>query len=164
MNSSSEIFSTKWTLWFHSPIDSNWELGSYKKIGTVSNVEEFWSLYKHLQHTIVENGMLFFMKEDALPLWEEEGNINGGCWSFKIYKKNVYNAWVDLSVHMCAGSLTANKIDKDMINGISISPKRNFCILKIWLSTCDYQDPTLITNIKGLENRGCLFKRHNPKH
>ena len=33
------------------------------------------------------------------------------------------------------------------INGITISPKKNFCIIKIWLATCDVQDPSKIDDI-----------------
>ena len=48
------------------------------------------------------------------------------------------------------------------ITGITISPKKNFCIIKIWMKSCDHQDPNKInvSNIKGLTNQGCIFKKH----
>ena len=49
------------------------------------------------------------------------------------------------------------------INGITISPKKNFCILKIWLSCSNYQDPSIIQEIPNLSNQGCLFKKHEPE-
>ena len=69
-----------------------------------------------------------------------------------------------VSYALVGETLSCDKEFIKNINGITISPKKNFCILKIWLSNCNYQDPTLIINIKGLENRGCLFKRHITKH
>ena len=51
-------------------------------------------------------------------------------------------------------------IEVNIINGITISPKKNFCIIKIWLSKCEYNNPDIITDIDGLVRQGCLFKRH----
>jgi len=48
----------------------------------------------------------------------------------------------------------------DSINGITISPKKNFCIIKIWLATCKHTDPTLITYPNNLQAKGCIFKKH----
>ena len=37
------------------------------------------------------NGMFFIMKEGILPIWECAHNINGGCVSWKVYRKNCIN-------------------------------------------------------------------------
>jgi hypothetical protein len=49
------------------------------------------------------------------------------------------------------------------INGITISPKRNFCIIKIWLSDCSMQNPSSIVPLDNLTKLGCLFKKHQPE-
>jgi len=56
--------------------------------------------------------------------------------------------------------------DKQMhVNGITISPKKNFCVIKIWMANCDSQDSTIIDgSIQGIEPQGCLFKKHNPEY
>ena len=46
---------------------------------------------------------------------------------------------------------------QEAITGISISPKKNFCILKVWLSSCAHQDASKITYLKP---NGCIFKKH----
>ena len=49
------------------------------------------------------------------------------------------------------------------VNGITVSPKKNFCILKIWLNTCEHKDPNTMTNIPNLQKHGCIFKKHEPE-
>jgi hypothetical protein len=48
----------------------------------------------------------------------------------------------------------------DDICGITISPKKNFCTVKIWMTSCKYQEPMLINKESGLLSEGCLFKKH----
>jgi hypothetical protein len=57
-------------------------------------------------------------------------------------------------------SLTENADIRSCINGITISPKKNFCIVKIWLSNCKYQNPSVIADGLGITSQGCLFKTH----
>ena len=38
-----------------------------------------------------------FMKNDVKPIWEDENNKNGGCWSFKIFENQANELWEDLS-------------------------------------------------------------------
>ena len=42
--------------------------------------------------------------------------------------------------------------------------KKNFCIIKIWFSNTNYQDPSVITDIPNLNANGCLFKKHEPEN
>ena len=56
--------------------------------------------------------------------------------------------------------MTENSNVRSSINGITISPKKNFCIVKIWLANCNYQNPDVITNGLGISSQGCLFKTH----
>ena len=47
------------------------------------------------------------------------------------------------------------------INGVTISPKKTFCIIKIWTSSCDFMDPGKINNIEGISLQSAIFKKHN---
>ena len=47
-----------------------------------------------------------------------------------------------------------------LINGLSISPKKKFCIIKIWMRDCTEQNVRKISDIKNLSSHGCLFKKH----
>jgi hypothetical protein len=64
---------------------------------------------------------------------------------------------------LCGESLCVEPELNKHINGITISPKKNFCIVKIWLDTTAYQDPTFVKQINNLPIQGCLFKRHEPE-
>jgi hypothetical protein len=103
--------------------------------------------------------MLFLMRKGIYPTWEDPSNINGGCFSFKINNKMVYNTWKSLSYVLLGETLTTETMSST-ITGITISPKKNFCIIKIWISNCDNTQPSLLTDIDGLNKSTCLFKKH----
>ena len=152
----------KWVLWAHLPHDTDWSLPSYIKIAELGTMEQVISLYNSIPALMVRNCMLFLMRKNINPTWEDPQNRQGGCFSFKINNKQVPNVWRDLS-YILTGETVANdpKFQKN-ITGITISPKKAFCILKIWMCNLEYQNPRIITNINGLTIAGCIFKKHNP--
>lgn len=153
----------KWILWAHLPHDTDWSLKSYKKIFEFSTVEEVLSIYANLPSKLVVNCMLFLMRSGINPTWEDPKNRKGGCFSYKINNKNVFDCWKKISYSACGETLSNNvKLQKN-INGLTISPKKNFCILKVWTSNCDFQDSSLINCDSGIISNGCLFKRHEPE-
>ena len=80
-----------WVLWYHNPNDTNWDISSYKVISKITTIDEYWNTYEFIKNNIIENSMLFIMREGIQPLWEDPKNIDGGCWSFKITKGNIKN-------------------------------------------------------------------------
>ena len=148
-----------WTLWAHLPHDTNWNLTSYKKIITLETIEESLVLFETFPEVMVKNCMLFLMRDGIQPIWEDINNKNGGCFSYKINNRNVAYSWKNLSYVLLGETLTSSELSKN-INGITISPKKNFCIIKIWMSNCDHANPDIITEIDGLSKHGCLFKKH----
>ena len=157
--------SDKWTLWAHLPHDVDWSIKSYKKISTFTTVEETITVTETLPSILVENCMLFLMREGITPIWEDPKNRNGGCFSYKISNKNVYSVWKELSYVVAGGTISKQLNFVNNVTGITISPKKNFCIIKIWMSDCSNQNPSVITNeIKNLVPQGCLFKKHSPEY
>ena len=77
--------------------------------------------------------------------------------------KQVYDVWKQLFYLCCGETLTMKKDHHRHINGITISPKKNFCIIKIWLNTTDFQDPGFIRTLTNLPVQGCIFKKHSPE-
>jgi hypothetical protein len=150
----------KWTLWAHLPHDTNWTVDSYKRILTFNNAYEIITLLESMPEEMIKNCMLFVMRDGILPMWEDEKNKKGGCFSYKVNNKNVCSIWKNLSYSLVGESLTENKSIIPCINGITISPKKHFCIIKIWLTNCNYQNPTVITDNLGISSQGCLFKTH----
>jgi hypothetical protein len=153
----------KWVLWAHLPHDTDWTLKSYKKIMAVKSIEEMVSLYSVIPEKLVKNCMLFIMRKGINPMWEDKQNRAGGCFSFKVGNKQVPQVWQNLSYTLVGETLTNDTRLLKLINGITISPKKSFCIIKIWLKNCDMQNPGQLATIPGLSIHGCLFKRHKPE-
>lgn len=154
----------KWNLYYHLPNDKKWDLNSYKIImKEIDNNDKLVSLNNNFTEKIVKNCMLFIMKDEITPMWEDPRNRNGGCFSFKVINKFVNNVWKSVFYALCGGTLFINREYHHLINGITISPKKNFCILKIWLEDCSIQDVSLIDNIPNLYKPGALFKSHSPE-
>jgi hypothetical protein len=152
--------SDKWTLWAHLPHNTDWSLKSYIPIYTFSTIEETIAVTESLPPVLIENCMLFLMKQGITPMWEDSKNRNGGSFSYKVSSNHVVNSWKELTYRITGASISnASTVYKGM-SGITISPKKRFCIIKIWMSNCDHQNPALVTEIKGLQSQGCLFKKH----
>jgi len=152
--------SDKWTLWAHLPHDTNWNINSYKSIYTFDSIEAITALYKYIPENMITNCMLFLMRDGIIPTWEDEKNKRGGCFSYKINNKFVPTVWNKLSYNLVGNNLTKDKELLKHINGITISPKINFCIIKIWIANCDFQSADLIKDIDELTSQGCIFKKH----
>ena len=152
----------KWDLYYHLPHDKNWDLSSYKTImGDIDTVEKAVSINEGLTEHVVKYSMLFAMRSGVTPMWEDPKNRSGGCFSFKVINKQVFEVWKLLFYALCGETLCSNHT---IVNGITISPKRNFCIIKIWLENCSLQDPNAIIDILNLPKHGCIFKKHAPEY
>lgn len=159
-----DLLSDKWVLYAHLPHDTDWSMKSYKIIKTVNTVDEIIALFNVIPDKLVKNCMLFIMREGITPRWEDEKNKNGGCFSFKVPNKSVLTVWKNISYALVGESL-GKKIDySKSMNGITISPKRAFCIIKVWLNTCNHQSPYILNDIPELNTHGCIFKKHNPEY
>ena len=163
-NSILHELSDGWILWAHLPHDTDWSLKSYMKIYEFNTVEQAITITETLPPVLVTNCMLFLMRKGINPIWEDERNRNGGCFSYKIPNKDVPDAWKQLSYSLVGETMSDNNKLLPHINGITISPKKNFCIIKVWLANCSFQDAAVIREVHGITSHGCLFKRHVPEY
>ena len=151
----------KWDLYYHLPHDKNWDTASYKMImAQIHTPVDLIRINENMPDNVIKNCMLFIMRDGIKPMWEDPKNRKGGCFSYKINNKSVSSVWKNLSYSLVGESLTENVNVRPCINGITISPKKNFCIVKIWLSNCNYQNPAVIADGLGISSLGCLFKTH----
>ena len=147
----------KWLVWYHNPSDKNWSISSYKDILEISCIEDFWVLKNSWNECLpkVNEGMFFLMRKIGevciYPQWEDPNNKNGGYWSFKVNKIDAEKTWFELMMFMLGECITKVNLDSLNINGISISPKKNFCIVKIWNKSCDNND-MMICKVKWSRN------------
>jgi hypothetical protein len=158
-----------WTCWIHYQNDNIWTLDRYQNITTLVTLKDAVLFIENLDENIIKKTMLFFMKDSILPLWESEDNINGGCFSYKISNTNIVNIFKILLYKIIGNTLSSEENTSNNINGISISPKKNFCIIKIWMrnkniiANHDYssnKDPFNIHTIFNIEEQLCVFKEH----
>jgi hypothetical protein len=158
------ILHGKWDLYYHLPHDNNWSLSGYTIImESIETAEQVILLNETISENVVKNCMLFVMRNGITPMWEDPKNRNGGCFSYKVVNKHIHEIWKALMYLMCGETLCVDPNDNKHINGITISPKKNFCIIKIWLDVSTHQDPNMIVQIPNLLKQGCLFKKHEPE-
>jgi hypothetical protein len=154
----------KWNLWAHLPQDPDWTVNSYKKIYQFKTLEDSIAITESLPDGLVKNCMLFIMKDGISPMWEDPRNRNGGCFSYKVSNKFVYDVWRDLTYVLVGETISSNSAFVTNVTGVTISPKKNFCIIKIWTTNCDIQNPQVVTSeVLNLIPHGCLFKKHTPE-
>ena len=81
------------------------------------------------------------------PCWDDDHNKNGGCLSIKVLKQDMPAFWEELTMRVLGENLL--KVDNlslwDRVNGISCSPKKHFCIVKIWLKTEEINTEAFMT-------------------
>ncbi len=141
-------------LWNHNINDQNWNLDSYKQIGIYKTVEDFWIYSNELTNKLINYGMFFLMKEGIMPTWEDPQNMDGGCISIKLSLIEAIDLWKKISIYLVSGNFD------DKINGISISPKRNFNIIKIWVKEEIDMNTYKLPCEFNLNNKIVLFRIH----
>lgn len=151
---------SQWNLWYHSINDQNWEKSSYKKLIQLKTLYDYKLIVSCFKKNHYQNGMFFLMKDGIFPNWEDPLNRNGSFLSFKVSSGNVISGWSEL-LFECINETIMNDDNKE-INGISISPKKEFNIVKIWFTTTNEKKHK--SNFKELNNdlvlKNCLYKKH----
>lgn len=122
-----------WNVHFHDPFDNDWTLKSYHRLMTVSTCDDFWTVTDAIGEKILD-GMFFVMREHIFPCWDDPENKEGGCFSIKVPKSHSVMFWQEICAAVLGETFFKDVHASKQVNGISISPKRTFCIFKIWMS------------------------------
>ena len=151
--------SSNWTIYFHKSDDNNWDFESYIKLASFNTIEEYAVIMNTFKPQHPQNAMLFVMRNEIKPMWEADENKKGGCISFKIYRNNIYDAWIQLNNYLISENILKEKNDNIKINGISISPKKTFSIIKIWF--CDNtSDISKLNLMNCFKYEDAIYKEH----
>ena len=150
----------KWSIWYHLPNDTDWTIDSYTRLFDYETVEQCAALNSLISEKLLSSCMFFIMKDDIAPVWEAPENINGGCFSFKIQNKFVSSIWKTLAFSIAGQTLFEDENIMSAVNGITISPKKYFCIIKVWMNTNKYNDIKLFDNNIIKFTECCIFKKH----
>lgn len=147
-----------WSVYFHNPYDNNWDESGYIKIFSIGNIEEYWMFITSVQNCANE-GMFFVMRDYIFPKWNDDENKNGGFLSIKILKERVPSFFEKITMDLVNETLLLPEHyeHSDLINGISISPKKHFCIVKVWLKNTKLKSSDYF-NISKEYHGSILFK------
>ena len=77
------VLKNKWTLWYHSINNKEWDNKSYVKVIEIKTLLDYKLLDNIFKINHLQNGMFFLMINDIFPTWEDPKNRLGGCISFK---------------------------------------------------------------------------------
>jgi hypothetical protein len=157
MNIDSPIPTGSWTLYFHSPEETKWTLNTFISLGAMKTWREFWIVIDSLKEASLADGMFFMMRDPSPPLWESHHHIRGGCYSFRCQKKDAAEIYLNHIIAAMLDSLSAHA--ENRINGMSISPKRGFNIVKIWNTDAQkFNHPTNInTNFSIINESDIMY-------
>ncbi len=126
-----------WVAYFHDPYNHNWDKSSDKMICTISSVQDFVHLFSAFKDLFFK-GMFFIMREHIAPRWEDENNKNGGCFSYKLTKYMLEEKFFEVCSQVLGETLGKTDEFCKNINGVSISPKKNYYIVRIWIKYNKY--------------------------
>jgi hypothetical protein len=115
-----------------------------------------------LSEAVMKKCMIFFMKGDIVPSWEDEVNINGGCFSFKLPSTNIRENWATVLFSITGNTVSENQEFINDIAGVVLSPKKhNYYIVQIWMKTRIHSDTSISPAIHRLVKDGIIFKKYD---
>jgi hypothetical protein len=159
-SSPSPTFSHTWILWYHDPNNADYSLASYIKIMECETPSDFWSVVEAISPEAWNSGMFFFMREGYRPLWDAPENDKGGAWSKKVDAHETHAVFVDCMVHCLANTML--RANNDVIVGVTLSPKGQFHIIKVWNTLATVSDRKLFSpTLKMKIGDDIAYKAHN---
>ena len=164
-NDNNYPLNTNWCLWYHSINNTSWSNKSYKLLYTIHNLYELKAINEIIQSHHLQNGMFFIMRENIFPTWEDPDNREGYCLSFKISGSVLREQWIFIVERILTEDILKDYEKWNEINGLSISPKKEFNICKIWFRTYDKNPPTYIKEYSPyFIHSKALSKKHVLNH
>jgi hypothetical protein len=152
---SSAIPTGPWTLYFHSPEETKWTLNTFISLGSMKTWNQFWSVMEVLRTDSFSEGMFFMMRDPSPPLWEHHNHICGGCYSFRCQKKEAADVYL---TYIIGAMLNVASPTENKINGISISPKRGFNIIKVWNTDAQkFNQPSSLYSISSIRESDIIY-------
>ena len=149
----------KWTLWYHSINNKEWTNDSYVKVIELRTLLDYKLLENIFRINHLQNGMFFIMKNEIFPTWEDPNNRLGGCISFK-YDNNILKEFLKLLL-LCITNNLSTEENINEINGLSISPKKEFNIVKIWTKNYDKNYNEIVKEYEPfVKYDKCIYKKH----
>jgi hypothetical protein len=128
----------EWVLWFDRYIGPGFSAEEYaaavKEVCSFHSVQGFWCWYNNLPpaSSLDPSCTYHLMKKGIKPLWEDEGNVNGGNLAIKIPRHEVDHAWTHLSLAAIGGELEDCLTKEDGLCGISLGMRKSDAAIHLW--------------------------------
>lgn len=131
----------KYVLWFHANDNEKWDISSYIKILECFDLNDICIILKLFNN--INYGMFFYMKNDCIPIWEDKSYNNLSFWTFKVSKNESKLLWDELIYYISFNSIFKDKELNKYLIGLSVSPKINNSIFKIWINNSELNSVTI---------------------
>ena len=135
-----------WTLWFFKNDKGlSWE-ENQRSIITVTTVEDFWSLYNHIEvaSKLPPGSDYSLFKEGIFPDWEDKRNTNGGRWIINLDKRqraeHLDNYWLEILFFLIGEHADQHA---HQVNGAVVNVRAKGDKLAVWLADSSQPDSIL---------------------
>ncbi|KAK5955761.1 hypothetical protein OHC33_003402 [Knufia fluminis] len=121
-----------YTFWHTKPGSSN----PTPLAESIPDIATFYKIYNNFpwENLSLKDGVHFF-RSGVRPLWEDEENIEGGCWVLKVRKEDgrALRTWEEVCLLVLGGEVgSVVARERDHILGISYSPRLYVAHISIW--------------------------------
>lgn len=163
-NSGAEYkFNTVWNIWYHHT-KNNWKIDGFNNIYSINNIRDFWDFNNNIDYIGgINTHHYFMMRNSTLPIWEDNNNKLGGCWSIKIPTEKAYELWIKLSIYLVGENITT---EQNLVTGISICAKNPITsVVKIWNNDNKKNSIKLLpVDILNEYGFNIIYKSHIPEY
>jgi len=135
-----------WTLWFFKNDKARtWE-ENQRPIITVTTVEDFWSLYNHIEvaSRLPPGSDYSLFKEGIFPDWEDPRNQPGGRWMINVDRRNrvelLDTYWLEVLFYLIGEHAD---IDAHQVNGAVVNVRDKRDKVSVWLADSSQPDSIL---------------------
>jgi hypothetical protein len=100
------------------------------------------------------------MRGTISPLWDDNANIRGGSYCLKVGRRNATEIFTRYVAAAARG--ICSKDPKNEIVGVTISPKKGSCIIKIWnMNAKAFRNPADIPLLhEEVKEEEILYRAH----
>jgi len=101
------------------------------------------------------------MRDGIFPNWEDPDNSEGCCVSFKIPGETIKDEFCKILLHCLSEDIMINPDAWEELNGISIAPKKEFNIAKLWMRNRQTKYTDIMEEIEPcLLEKDCMIKNN----
>lgn len=164
------ILKTRWNLWTHSTRDRNWNIDSYQNIYEFETIDDVLKITLNFDKFGIKHQHFFIMRSGIKPIWEDVNNREGSTCSFRTEIEYVGHnesiPMIELWEYLIFCTLGETLLDDNsIINGISLTPKNNWAIIKIWSKNKNDLTETLKNKLKNkFNNLSVKYKPFIPEY